>query len=103
MNEPVEERDSKIDSPGRRAWRRFKHNRAAVLSALFLALLLLAVMAWPVMLSIAGTSGTNGAGFASAHDPERVSEEQFVSPGVRHWFGTDVHGRDVFSRVLYGA
>ncbi len=29
-----------------------------------------------------------------------VSEEP---PGARFWFGTDNHGRDVFSRVIYGA
>jgi peptide/nickel transport system permease protein/oligopeptide transport system permease protein len=35
--------------------------------------------------------------------PDRVSDEQFQSPTARHWFGTDVHGRDLLSRVLYGA
>jgi len=27
----------------------------------------------------------------------------FAAPGARHWFGTDVFGRDVLSRILYGA
>jgi peptide/nickel transport system permease protein len=29
--------------------------------------------------------------------------ERFQPPGPRHWFGTDDVGRDMFSRVLYGA
>lgn len=103
MNEPVDNREPRVERPGQRAWRRFKQNRPAVLSAWFLVLLLCAVIAWPVVLSFAGSSDGNGAGFARSHDPERVSDEQFVRPGPRHWFGTDVHGRDVFSRVLYGA
>ncbi len=27
----------------------------------------------------------------------------FAPPGVRHWFGTDAFGRDVLSRIIYGA
>src|SRR3989475_4213032 len=27
----------------------------------------------------------------------------FAAPGARHWFGTDAFGRDVLSRILYGA
>jgi peptide/nickel transport system permease protein/oligopeptide transport system permease protein len=41
--------------------------------------------------------------FAQVHNPNQLSDAQFVPPGAQHWFGTDVHGRDVFSRILYGA
>ena len=84
-------------SPGQRAWLRFKHNRAAALSAWYLAALLAAVLAWPVILKIAP------ADFANLHNPDHVSDSQFVPPNGRYWFGTDIHGRDVFSRVLFGA
>jgi peptide/nickel transport system permease protein/oligopeptide transport system permease protein len=84
-------------SPGQQAWRRFKKNRPAVLGAWFLALLLLAMVAWPVTLKIAG------ANFARLHNPDQLSAAQFMPPDAQHWFGTDVHGRDIFSRVLFGA
>jgi peptide/nickel transport system permease protein/oligopeptide transport system permease protein len=32
-----------------------------------------------------------------------LSDAQLSPPDVQHWFGTDVHGRDIFSRVLFGA
>jgi peptide/nickel transport system permease protein/oligopeptide transport system permease protein len=84
-------------SPAQHAWRRFKKNRPAVLSAWFLAFLVVAIVAWPVILKIGGTH------FAQLHNPDEVSDAQFSPPGAQHWFGTDLHGRDVFSRVLFGA
>jgi ABC-type dipeptide/oligopeptide/nickel transport system permease subunit len=84
-------------SPGQRAWQRFWRNRAAVIGAWYLAFLLLAIIAWPIILKITG--GT----FAQVHNPNHLSDAQFVPPGAQHWFGTDVHGRDVFSRILFGA
>ena len=84
-------------SPGRRAWQRFKGNRVAVVGAWFLILLLAAIIVWPVTLKIAGTH------FAQLHNPDQLSDAQFAPPDAQHWFGTDVHGRDLFSRVLFGA
>ena len=37
------------------------------------------------------------------HPPNAISEAQFQPPGGPHWFGTDVHGRDLLSRVCGGA
>lgn len=84
-------------TPNQRAWRRFQSHRPAVISAWFLAALLLAIIAWPIFLKC------SSATFAQAHDPNQLSDAQFFPPSWQHWFGTDLHGRDLFSRVLYGA
>jgi len=84
-------------NPKQLAWRRFKGNRAAVFSVWFLILLLSAIFAWPLLLKI------SGAAFAQLHNPDQLSDAQFTPPDAQHWFGTDVHGRDLFSRVLFGA
>jgi peptide/nickel transport system permease protein/oligopeptide transport system permease protein len=36
-------------------------------------------------------------------DPHSTSELQYAPPSARHFFGTDVNGRDMFSRVIEGA
>jgi peptide/nickel transport system permease protein len=44
------------------------------------------------------------AGRIAQHDPFKVRAMlRFQSPGSAFWFGTDDFGRDVFSRVVYGA
>lgn len=63
----------------------------------------MAIVCWPVALRMARLGGTEGGRFALQHQPDRLSDEQFQPPSAGHWFGTDVHGRDLFSRVLYGA
>jgi oligopeptide transport system permease protein len=84
-------------SLAQRAWNRFKKNRAAVWSAWYLALLLVVIVAWPVLLKV------TGGDFAKRHNPDQLSDAQFVAPNLQYWFGTDVHGRDVFSRTIFGA
>ena len=44
------------------------------------------------------------APWLSTHDPLQLNLDAILlPPGPEHWFGTDTLGRDVFSRMLYGA
>lgn len=41
--------------------------------------------------------------FLSPYDPNHLSiQERLNPPSAAHWFGTDDHGRDYLTRVLYG-
>lgn len=45
-----------------------------------------------------------GARWISPYDPEAIDFGAMLArPGPEHWFGTDQYGRDVFSRIVYGA
>jgi peptide/nickel transport system permease protein len=45
-----------------------------------------------------------GAKWIAPFDPEAVDFVAMLSkPDSEHWFGTDQYGRDVFSRLVYGA
>jgi peptide/nickel transport system permease protein len=40
----------------------------------------------------------------SPYDPEIISfESMLVPPSVDHWMGTDAFGRDILTRIIYGA
>ena len=90
-------------SPNQKAWQRFKRNRPAIISAWFLAALVLAVLAWPLVLKIAASSGPAGKAFATQFDPDTLNDNAFAPPTAGHWCGTDANGRDLFSRILFGA
>jgi len=74
-------------SPAGRAWRRFRHNRPALTGAILLVLVLAAVLVGPSL---------------GLPDPNLASESPFTPPGPGHWFGTDIHGRDLLVRTLVG-
>ncbi len=70
-------------------WRRLRRNRAAVIGAVIVGgFVLLAILA-PILVPYSPIQGSLG--------------ERLLSPSRTHWFGTDELGRDLFSRILYGA
>jgi oligopeptide transport system permease protein len=70
------------------AWRRLLRNRAAVVSAIVLALIAIACF---------------GASWISPYPIDDIDWENIsTGPSALHWFGTDENGRDLFTRILYG-
>jgi len=70
-------------------WLRFRKAPGAIVGAAIVAIILLAAIAAPLI-----------AGF----DPLTQNlANQAAPPSAAHWMGTDKLGRDVFSRIVYGA
>jgi peptide/nickel transport system permease protein len=71
-----------------RALQRFRRNHAAVAGAVLLLVLVLCALLAPVL---------------APYDPFSFRQMGLEPPGSAHWLGTDEIGRDVLSRLLYGA
>jgi peptide/nickel transport system permease protein/oligopeptide transport system permease protein len=69
-------------------WRRFRRNKLAMVGLAFLVLIILVAIFAPLIAPYSIT--------------ERTSDFR-ADPSIHHLFGTDRIGRDVFSRVVYGA
>lgn len=86
---PIEPIEEKAVSPWLEAWRSFRKNKLAVIGAF--------IVIFFVLLAI----------FAPLIAPEGINDQKLtkrlLAPSSEHWFGTDDFGRDIFSRVVYGA
>lgn len=79
-------------SRSRSAWwdalARLRQSRGAWVGTAILSLIVLVVL---------------GAGVLSPYDPLAVeADDHFLPPGPKHVFGTDILGRDILSRMLFG-
>ena len=74
----------------RDVWRRFCQNKLALAGLIFIVFLILVAIFAPLI---------------APFDPikDRAQGHYREGPSSEHWFGTDQIGRDVFSRVIYGA
>ena len=71
------------------AWRRFRRNRLAVAALCFIALQILIAIFAP---------------WIAPYDPYQPDfANTWQQPSAAHWLGTDDLGRDVLSRLIYGA
>src|SRR6476620_9415033 len=77
------------ESPGARAWRRLLQRKSAVLGLVIIVLFVSIAVFAPLI---------------APFDPTQQSWTSIRKPpSLQHWFGTDESGRDLFSRVVFGA
>jgi peptide/nickel transport system permease protein len=80
--------------PTRQTWLtiyglQFLRNRAGIIGAVILGVILIAAIFAPIV---------------ATHDPYTIDRiERLQGPSREHWMGTDEFGRDLFSRIVYGA
>ncbi|WP_420491558.1 nickel transporter permease [Neobacillus drentensis] len=81
--------EEKLTPPWKEAWQSFYKNKLAVIGlGIVIFFIILAIAApWIAPYSFKG----------------QVLSERMQAPSSKHWFGTDDFGRDIFSRVVYGA
>lgn len=70
-------------------WHQFRKNRLAVVGLVILLVMVVGAILAPLVAP-------------AGYDTQDLSQ-RFQSPSAAHFFGTDNFGRDIFSRVLYGA
>ena len=87
-------------SPNQQAWRRFRRNHAAMISTLVLGLLVMVILIWPLWRTPALSKSLPRA---LTFSPTELSDAAFNGPSSLHWLGTDANGRDILSRMFYGA
>ncbi|MSR66037.1 MAG: ABC transporter permease [Pedosphaera sp.] len=75
-------------TPNQRALERFIKNRPALLSLFFISVLMAGVLLWPLF---------------APFKPDQMAAAQFQPPDSKHWLGTDVHGFDLMTRLMFGA
>jgi len=66
-----------------------RKNKLATISGIIIILVILMAIFAPII---------------APYDPYKVNlNNQFLRPSLKNWIGTDMYGRDVLSRIIYGA
>ncbi|MDF3061116.1 MAG: diguanylate cyclase [Microvirga sp.] len=85
----IEAADVSIETPARRAWRRLVRRRGAMVGLAVIVLVILVALFAPLI---------------APYDPATQSWSAVRKPpSAAYWLGTDEVGRDLLSRIIYGA
>lgn len=85
----IPEETTRAETPARRAWRRLKRRKGAMVGLGIIVILLLMAIFAPLI---------------APYDPTQQSWSLVrKAPSAAHWFGTDEVGRDLLARIIYGA
>ncbi len=89
INPSVVLEGQRSESQARDIWRKFKRNKLAVVGAVVVLLIIMAAIFAP---------------YVATHSYSRQSlRDRLSAPSIDNLLGTDGYGRDVFSRVVWGA
>ncbi|ANS75531.1 peptide ABC transporter permease [Paenibacillus yonginensis] len=80
---------SRAEGPARETWQSFRRNKLAMLGLVIIGLFILLAIFAPLI--------------APYDFKEQQLMDRLKAPSGKHWLGTDDLGRDLFSRVIYGA
>jgi peptide/nickel transport system permease protein len=75
-------------SARRKAWRKLRQRPGALIGAIILVIFILVAIFAPLIAPM---------------DPLEISTNRRAAPSGAHWLGTDELGRDILSRIIFGA
>jgi len=89
--ETLRERQERVAAGGELAdlWRRLRRNRAAIVGVVIVVVFVLLAVLAPALVPFSPIHGD--------------LNDRLQPPSVTHWLGTDELGRDLLSRILFGA
>lgn len=88
MNVPLKEKTAK-NSRWKSFIKKLAKNKAAIAGAIVVTIFIIFAILAPVL---------------APHDPTHMEmSKKLQGPSAEHWFGTDDKGRDILSRILFGA
>lgn len=82
--------ETKKKSPGREIWKRMMKDKSSMVSLIFICCLFLVAIFANFLIDESRVTAQNVA-------------ERIQGPSLTYWFGTDLYGRDIFARVVYGS
>jgi peptide/nickel transport system permease protein len=92
------EREITARSPMQLFWRRFRHDKVAMVALAFVLMIVFVAIFAPLIVKVVGTPNPQTTNADLTDD-----FGQPLGPRAGHPFGVDKLGRDVFSRTIYGS